>query len=186
MQHTLSKEVILAAGYSTWVVFAICMRCYFRGARRATAAKTWLTRAAVACTLTQMAALALARPSDLALPWAGLAAYATANALFWWALATHGRERPAFALLPVTPARLRTSGPYRLVRHPIYTAYLLAWLAGPVATGQLWLLATAAGMGVLYYRTARLEELHLLSGPLASAYQAYRSRTGMFVPRVGW
>src|SRR5262245_9095701 len=133
MEAGAEQVVLLVVGYATWVAFALCMRYYFRGARRVTAGKTWLTRYALACTLAQLVTLAVSRPASPVLVWAALAGYATANALFWWALATHGRDRPAFASLPVAAPVLKTTGPYRLVRHPIYTAYLLAWLTGPLA-----------------------------------------------------
>jgi protein-S-isoprenylcysteine O-methyltransferase Ste14 len=113
-----------------------------------------------------------------------VACYALAHLLYWSALRAHGRDRPAFAFLPAAPAALKTAGPYRFVRHPIYAAYLLAWLAGVLVTGQAWLLAAPALMGAFYRRAALDEERSLLSGPLGAEYLAYRGRTGMFLPRL--
>ncbi len=73
-------------------------------------------------------------------------------------------------------------GPYRLVRHPIYTGLILA-LATYAAQ-----LATPAGMvGVLlvafgFWLKARLEERFLGSELGEAAYAAYRARTPMLVP----
>jgi protein-S-isoprenylcysteine O-methyltransferase Ste14 len=184
MQMELPRGVVLGAGYATWLAFAFCTRFYFRGARRVQTAKTWLTRAALACTLAQLVVLTVTRPFLLGGEWVALAVYAAAHALYWGALAVHGRERPAFAFLPVAPPRLKTTGSYRLVRHPIYTAYLLGWLAGPLATGQWWLLLPTGAMAALYYWAARVEERLILAGPLAAEYQDYRERTGMFIPRL--
>ena len=47
-------------------------------------------------------------------------------------VAGNARKHPAFAFIPTTPVSFTKTGPYRLIRHPIYTAYLLTWLAGPV------------------------------------------------------
>ena len=179
-----TRVVVLASACSTWVAFAVCMRYYFRHARQKLPAKVWLTRCALLCTLAQMVVLCWAGTAGPALAWAGVAGFAAAQGLYWWALAVHGRRRPAFAFVPAPPACLVQRGPYRLVRHPIYTAYLLAWLAGAAVTGQAWLLLAVPLMGTLYYRAAREEERTFLAGPLAPQYQEYCRRTGMFLPRV--
>jgi protein-S-isoprenylcysteine O-methyltransferase Ste14 len=70
------------------------------------------------------------------------------------------------------------------LRHPIYSAYLLAWIAAPLATGQFWLLLPAAAMGCLYYRAARQEENSFLTSSFAPRYKDYQERTGMFLPRI--
>ena len=178
-----TRVVVLFAACSTWMAFAVCMRYYFRHARQKQPAKLWLTRCALLCTLAQMAALFWLGIAGPVLVWCGVAGFTAAQGLYWWALATHGRRRPAFAFVPVAPACLVQRGPYRLVRHPIYTAYLLSWLAGAAATGQPWLLLTVLVMGALYHRAARQEEQSFLAGPLSSQYQEYRRQTGMFLPR---
>ncbi len=180
----LTWIAVRATACLTWVAFTICMRYYFRRAREARPAKDWLIRAATVSTLCQLAALALARAPGLTLLIAGLACYVVGNVLYWWALAAHGKARPAFACLPANPTALTATGPYCLVRHPIYAAYLMCWLAGALATGQLWLLGTVAVMGILYSRAARKEEAEFLSSPLAEQYRAYQRRTGMFLPRL--
>jgi protein-S-isoprenylcysteine O-methyltransferase Ste14 len=179
----LTRVLLLSAAGSTWTVFAVCMG-YFRHARKTNSAKTWLTCSAFLCTLVEGVALVQSAASGPLLAWGGIACFAAAQGLFWWSLATHGRRRPAFAFVPVAPAHFVQAGPYRLVRHPIYTAYLLAWFAGAVAAGQPWLLLTVALMGGIYYRAARQEERSFLAGPFASQYREYQGRTGMFIPRL--
>ena len=168
----------------TWIAFAVGMRRCFRFARQANPAKDFLVRCATACTLIQMAALALCRAPSPSLAWAALACYGVAHLLYWWAIAVHGKDRPAFAFVSTAPSTLKASGPYGLVRHPIYTAYLIGWLAGPLATGQWWLLLTIAGMAALYWRAARQEEAGFLASGFADSYRAYQGRTGMFLPRL--
>ncbi len=85
-------------------------------------------------------------------------------------------------MIPTTPTFLTQSGPYRLVRHPIYSAYLLAWVAGPVICGQPLLLLSTLVMAVIYFFAARQEESWFAGSELAEDYRRYRSRTGMFVP----
>jgi protein-S-isoprenylcysteine O-methyltransferase Ste14 len=112
----------------------------------------------------------------------GVGLYLLAHLVYWWSLAAHGGKRPAFALVAVKPQFLTQGGPYRLIRHPIYTAYLLVWLAGPVIAAQPWLLLTTLWMASLHYYAARLEERQFAGSELAHDYALYRRRTGMFAP----
>ncbi|MGA8663494.1 MAG: isoprenylcysteine carboxylmethyltransferase family protein [Thermoplasmata archaeon] len=80
--------------------------------------------------------------------------------------------------------QLMQTGPYRYIRHPVYTAILA------VALGQTFFflslplaLLTLMLTGLAYYR-ARLEE-SLLRSPEAfgATYDLYMARTGRFLPR---
>jgi len=51
-----------------------------------------------------------------------------------------------------------------------------------VANGRLWLLPTLAVMLVIYVRAASDGEQKFSRSPLASAYERYRSHTGLFFP----
>lgn len=108
--------------------------------------------------------------------------YLAGMGLFWRAIRVN-RDRPLSAVFsPDSPLHVVQQGPYRLVRHPLYCAYLLVWTAGVIATGRLWLIPTALAMGIVYARAAQMEEQKFASSSLAVAYQHYRSRTGMFLP----
>lgn len=49
-----------------------------------------------------------------------------------------------------------TTGPYRLVRHPMYSGTLLAWIAAALALGSWWMLVpAAAGIVLFIWRTKR-------------------------------
>jgi protein-S-isoprenylcysteine O-methyltransferase Ste14 len=179
-----STSLSIVVAWSTWVGFAAAMRYYFRGARQRNAAKSLLTISAFACSLAQLLVLCLMPPPagwGLGL---GLACYAFANLVFWSALWVHGKARPAFAFIDVKPSTLTRRGPYRLIRHPIYSAYLVAWLAGSIITGQPWLLATVAWMWLLYYVAARKEEKCFAQTSFRQDYDEYQNQTGMFFPRL--
>jgi len=78
--------------------------------------------------------------------------------------------------------RVVETGPYHLVRHPIYTGILTALLAMAVLKGTaeaiLGLALVIAGL----WLKARLEERFLRAELGAEAYDAYSRRTPMLVP----
>lgn len=76
--------------------------------------------------------------------------------------------------------QLVTTGPYRLVRHPIYSGMLLM-LSG-TAIGLIpiwWFVAVAAG--IYFFFSARAEEKFMIER-FPDAYPEYRARTKMLVP----
>jgi protein-S-isoprenylcysteine O-methyltransferase Ste14 len=176
-------SLAFAAAVLTLAAFGGAMK-YFRHADRASSLKRWLVVSIYVCALTQLVTLWLSRPLAEASVWAGVSLYLLAHVLFWWSLLVHGAKRPAFAFAAVPPASLTQSGPYRLIRHPIYTSYVIVWLAGVVAAGQPWLLLTVGWMSWFYFQAARQEEQSFAGSAFADEYQAYRRRTDMFLPRL--
>jgi len=77
---------------------------------------------------------------------------------------------------------LVTSGPYRLIRHPIYSGILLALLGTSIATNLYWLIALAI-MGAYFIHSARVEE-QIMADALPQAYASYRAHTKMLIPFV--
>jgi protein-S-isoprenylcysteine O-methyltransferase Ste14 len=75
---------------------------------------------------------------------------------------------------------LVTSGPYRLVRHPIYSGLLVGVLGTALVTNLLGLLIAALLTAYFYY-CATIEERNL-TATFPVAYPAYRSRTKMLIP----
>jgi protein-S-isoprenylcysteine O-methyltransferase Ste14 len=75
------------------------------------------------------------------------------------------------------------SGPYRRVRHPIYSGLLLLFLGNAVMVGD-WrgLLAVAIVFGSLWYKL-KLEE-RWLSEHFGETYAAYRRRTKALIPAL--
>lgn len=77
---------------------------------------------------------------------------------------------------------LVTSGPYHLVRHPIYSGIMLAGAATAVALGWSWLVPTLLA-GSYFVYSAVVEE-RFLTEQFPDAYPAYRRSTKMLVPFV--
>jgi protein-S-isoprenylcysteine O-methyltransferase Ste14 len=80
--------------------------------------------------------------------------------------------------------RLIRTGPYRLVRHPIYSGILTGLLGTAVAVGQLRALIAAALLIAIYYRKSQDEE-HLLAEEFVDEYPAYRNEVGALIPVSG-
>jgi protein-S-isoprenylcysteine O-methyltransferase Ste14 len=77
---------------------------------------------------------------------------------------------------------LVTSGPYRLVRHPIYSGIIAAGLGTALALSWFWLVPIAlAGCYFVYSATA---EERYLTGQFPDSYPAYKHSTKMLVPFV--
>ena len=77
---------------------------------------------------------------------------------------------------------LVTSGPYRLVRHPIYSGLLIAGVGTATALSLRWLIAVALA-GVYFVYSAAIEERFLVE-QFPDAYPAYRRATNMFLPHI--
>jgi protein-S-isoprenylcysteine O-methyltransferase Ste14 len=77
---------------------------------------------------------------------------------------------------------LVTSGPYQLVRHPIYSGILVAGLGTAVALSWLWII-TVALAGVYFVYSATVEERYLTE-QFPGSYPGYRRSTKMLVPFI--
>ncbi|HEX6539255.1 MAG TPA: isoprenylcysteine carboxylmethyltransferase family protein [Candidatus Dormibacteraeota bacterium] len=75
---------------------------------------------------------------------------------------------------------LVTSGPYRYVRHPIYSGVILAMVGTGLAVGLYWLIV-AAVMGVYFIYSATVEERNM-ARLFPATYPAYRQHTKMLIP----
>ena len=80
------------------------------------------------------------------------------------------------------PDRLITDGPFRWMRHPFCTGYLLGALAPPIAIADLRMIAISLPLVAITFSAAIREERVWLASPHGDAYRAYRKRTGMFIP----
>ena len=77
---------------------------------------------------------------------------------------------------------LVTTGPYRRVRHPIYSGIVLAMIGTAVAISLYWLIV-AALFGAYFGYSARAEERYLTE-TFPEAYPAYQRSSKMLIPFV--
>jgi protein-S-isoprenylcysteine O-methyltransferase Ste14 len=75
---------------------------------------------------------------------------------------------------------LVTSGPYRFVRHPIYSGLLIALLGTALVNNLIGLIVVAVLIAYFYY-CGTVEERNLVT-TFPKAYPEYRSKTKMLIP----
>lgn len=126
--------------------------------------------------------IVLTEESNLILGLMGLSIYIISLVLFWWAVKTTKEKPLSVCYSDDLPNHIMTTGPYKLIRNPFYTSYLLCVLAGVFVTNQFWLLITVVVIFVPYYQVARQEEAKFLASSFAADYKVYKENTGMFVP----
>src|SRR5215471_18172081 len=119
--------------------------------------------------------------TDLWLAGVGLVLFALGLGFAIWARVHIGRNW-GMPMSQKDEPELVTSGPYHLVRHPIYSGILLAGAGTAVALSWLWLIAVALA-GVYFIYSAKVEE-RTMATQFPGAYPAYRRSTRMFIPFI--
>jgi protein-S-isoprenylcysteine O-methyltransferase Ste14 len=110
----------------------------------------------------------------------GLSFYAIA--MLPWTMRTLGRFFvPGAAIL--RDHALVTSGPFRLVRHPLLSAVTAFWLGAALGTLNWLLLALWPLLLAAVFMSSRHEEA-LLREKFGTAYETYAAQTGRFIPKV--
>jgi protein-S-isoprenylcysteine O-methyltransferase Ste14 len=118
-----------------------------------------------------------------ALGWILVAPTAAGLLFAWWARIHLGRLWSDW-LTKKTGHHVVDTGPYRLVRHPIYLGLIVAAFATAIEKGTSFALLGAAIMSCAFCTKARREERFLRAELGEDAYGAYARKTPMLVPCV--
>lgn len=119
--------------------------------------------------------------SDLLRAAVGLVLFVVGLAFAVWARLHIGRNWGT-PMTQKNDPELVTSGPYRFVRHPIYSGILLAGVATAVGLSWHWLAAVALA-GIYFIYSATVEE-RFLAERFPDTYRAYKRSTKMLIPFV--
>jgi protein-S-isoprenylcysteine O-methyltransferase Ste14 len=119
--------------------------------------------------------------TDLWLAGIGLVLFALGLGFAIWARVHLGRNWGTPMTQKDDP-ELVTSGPYHLVRHPIYSGILLAGVGTAVALSWVWLTAVVLA-GIYFVYSATVEE-RFMTEQFPDAYPQYVRSTKMLVPFV--
>ena len=115
-------------------------------------------------------------------PWLlglGLALFVLGLALAVWARMYLGRNW-GMPMSRKTDPDLVTTGPYRRIRHPIYSGMILAMVGTAIAVSFYWLIA-AAILGAYFLFSAVVEE-RTMAKLFPVDYPPYKHATKMLVP----
>lgn len=115
-------------------------------------------------------------------PWlegVGLAAFVSGLAVAIWARRSLGRNW-GMPMSEKDNPELVTSGPYRTVRHPIYSGILLAMVGTALATSWYWLIVVGL-LGAYFVFSAVMEERYM-TGRFPDSYPEYKRATKMLIP----
>ena len=117
-------------------------------------------------------------------PWLlgiGLAAFILGLALAVWARVYIGRNWGMPMSRKADP-ELVTTGPYRRVRHPIYSGIILAAVGTAIAISPFWLIAAA--ISAAYFLVSAVIEERTMAKLFPAAYPPYKRATKMLIPFV--
>ena len=117
-------------------------------------------------------------------PWRaglGLVLFAAGLAFAIWARLHIGRNWGTPMSQKDEP-ELVTSGPYRRVRHPIYSGILVAGIGTAIALSWAWLIAVGLA-GIYFIYAAVIEERNLIE-QFPETYPPYRRSSKMLVPFI--
>jgi protein-S-isoprenylcysteine O-methyltransferase Ste14 len=121
-------------------------------------------------------------PSGRSWEWIGVLLTAGGVAIAIWARGHLGSNWSGVVTLKVGHELIRT-GPYRAIRHPIYTGILIGMSGTMVTLGEVRGLIALLVAWVSFYIKARREE-SFLAQEFGPAFAEHQRRTGMFLPRV--
>ena len=178
--HALRTAIAIA-----WVSFWVHWLVSAIGVKQGTANRrrfplTGLTALAVFLVVRALRGDSLAVHSPI-LGAIGAAMVAAGVALAIWARVHLGRNW-GMPMTEKAEPELVTSGPYRFVRHPIYSGLLLGLLGTALATNLIALIIAAA-LGAYFYYSATVEERNLAAA-FPDAYPRYKTGTKMLIPFV--
>lgn len=121
-------------------------------------------------------------PPRLGVPWLWPAATAAGLVFAVWARRTIGRHWSGEVTLK-EGHELISTGPYALVRHPIYTGFLFAVYASAAAAGDLRAAVGALVLTVTIGWKMTVEE-SALAREFGPVYERYRGKTRLIIPFV--
>jgi protein-S-isoprenylcysteine O-methyltransferase Ste14 len=181
----------LAASLAEWALFTLYWSHAAKNSSAAVSSESRTSRRvheALVNVALLLVALPLMDPSRRLLPhatlldWAGLMVQTAALLLALWARRHLGSNWSGEIAIKGGQVLVR-SGPYRFVRHPIYTAILGMFVGTALVNRSALVLPGLAMAGFAYWRKIRLEEAAVgrMFGP---EYARYRQSTGSLLPKL--
>jgi len=119
-------------------------------------------------------------PNTMLIILSGLAIHVGSLGLAVWARRHLGRNWSGAVTIKVDHQLVR-SGPYRIIRHPIYTAYLGMCIGTALVSGRPLALLAGVITSAAYWRKIRIEE-QTLRKAFGPDYEGYRRKSWALIP----
>ncbi|MFP6595954.1 MAG: isoprenylcysteine carboxylmethyltransferase family protein [Candidatus Hydrogenedentota bacterium] len=116
--------------------------------------------------------------------WVGVGFGLACVPLLWWVFSSIG-SNISETVLTKAEHELVTHGPYRWVRHPLYSVATLMFISCAVIASSWWILLFAVVALVMIAVVVIPREEEALVAKFGEAYEAYRLRAGRLFPRIG-
>lgn len=171
---SLLEWALLGSGLAAFVIMSLGLQKFFATPRPEERQAILFQESAMAVAVVHAVGLITRRGPSETWTVAGIVLYLTAIVIYLAALeAARGAMLPRAFGTSEADTPLLTKGVYQLFRHPIYVAYSLAWMAGPVGTHSPTLTVTALIMVALHFVAARRQDA-VLAKRAGEEYRRYR------------
>ena len=186
----LSPGSVIQAAWALWVISWLAAAGWSSPAERRSRSEhevVWRLLTALGALLLfalprRLSDVVLFRPAD-AVAWTLVCIAVSGFAFTWWARVVLGRLWSS-GVTRKADHIIVTAGPYRIVRHPIYSGIILAVIGTAFIRGTAASCAGATLMAVGLVIKARVEERFLKSELGERQYREYARRVPMLVPFV--
>jgi protein-S-isoprenylcysteine O-methyltransferase Ste14 len=183
------RATLIAVCWIAWVLIWIGTAIIFRpdsrdppARREARSRRSWLRLLLAAFLIVVLRTHHPGSTSfDAGIGWLGVAVCAAGIGIATWARVCLGRNWGMPMTVRARPTLVR-SGPYRVVRHPIYSGLLLAGIGSALVTGPGWLVVVT-GAGAYFVVSLRVEETDMAAA-FPGQYPEYAGHTKRLIPFV--
>ncbi|MBN1813257.1 MAG: isoprenylcysteine carboxylmethyltransferase family protein [Anaerolineae bacterium] len=117
------------------------------------------------------------------LRWLGVVGLGLGIGLLWWSHHHLGRSFHSLVVEKENQELVKT-GPYRWIRHPIYTAYLMNYVGGGLLSSNVVLTVVPVLMFAILVGLRMGKEEEMLKGEFGAEYSEYMKETGRLLPRI--
>lgn len=112
--------------------------------------------------------------------WLGVVLGCVGILMLFWVHSTLGKQYSA-KLEIQKEHELITTGPYKSIRHPMYTVFMTFTIGASLMTANGLMIILSVLLAIPFHWISRKEE-EMLSEQFGEAYQKYMNRTGRFLP----
>ena len=104
--------------------------------------------------------------------------------LFWWAQNYIKSKTFSVVFGKDIPKTIETQGPYKYVRHPFYSCYLLCYFSTSLTLTSPLLTLVSLAIFAIYLIAIKIEETKFIQSVHITKFVEYRRKTGALIPRI--